>query len=460
MKFAADFESFLRIEVNLNQTRLDLLQQRVNTIETFISNHATFGDMFVDVIPAGSWAYRTIIKPVSTNDEFDADLLVSLQEQEDWQPKDYIENLYKSFHDNVTYKSLAQRMTRCVRIDYAGDFHIDVVPYLERSSGNVITNRTKPAGEGRFEASNPEGMTQWIDERQRLTKGTFVKVVRLVKYLRDFKNTFSCKSIILTTLLGSEVNEIEASFFPNRYADVPSTFTTLLEKLAASLPESMPAVMDPAGTGDNFTDRYSDDWNYPNFRSTIVRYAAKARAAYDEDDRDKSLALWRDLFGDQFRPETLTKAASLAPLSSSVPWTGEQFIDQQPYGFAFKLDPATRVRIRGRCTGMSVGTVRRRNGFRTFDLPNSGNRVPKQRSLRFDAATNSPLPYELYWKVRNGGSEANSSAALRGEIRKDSGGNSRTGTTLYKGTHYVECYVVREGVVVATDHQTVIVTEL
>ena len=35
MKFTADFESFLRTEVNLNQTRIDRLQQSVGAIESF-----------------------------------------------------------------------------------------------------------------------------------------------------------------------------------------------------------------------------------------------------------------------------------------------------------------------------------------------------------------------------------------------------------------------------------------
>jgi hypothetical protein len=66
--------------------------------------------------------------------------------------------------------------------------------------------------------------------------------------------------------------------------------------------------------------------------------------------------------------------------------------------------------------------------------------------------------YQLYWKVRNGGGEAAQVNELRGEITRDQGENGKTETTSYKGTHYVECYVVKDGVVVARDRQTVIVT--
>ncbi len=36
MTFAADFESFLIANVNLNQSRLDVLQQKVDAIESFV----------------------------------------------------------------------------------------------------------------------------------------------------------------------------------------------------------------------------------------------------------------------------------------------------------------------------------------------------------------------------------------------------------------------------------------
>jgi hypothetical protein len=148
-----------------------------------------------------------------------------------------------------------------------------------------------------------------MDERARATNDNFIKVVRLVKYLRDYKDTFTCVSIILTTLLGQEVDPIEAQMNPDLYKDVPTTLKTLVRKLADSLPDTMPAVLDPGGTGDNFTDRYKDKWNYENFVHMINSYADRIDAAYNEnDDADKSIALWRDVFGDDFKPTT--KASS------------------------------------------------------------------------------------------------------------------------------------------------------
>lgn len=457
MKFVDDFKEFLSEEVNLNQTRIDRLEQSAGAIEDFLSNHDTFKDIFLGVIPAGSWAHHTIIRPVAENDEFDADLLLYIKECADWQPKDYLENLWSAFRSSDRYKSKAQRKTRCVRINYDGDFHIDVVPYLERAGSHYITNRLTPEGVGSFEKSDPEKFTAWIDERQRLTNGHFIKVVRLVKYLRDFKNTFECKSIILMTLLGKQVNAVEAEYSSELYTDIPTTLVTLLEKLADDLPDTMPAVMDPAETGENFSDRYADSWNYSNFRACMINYAKRVQSAYEEEDRDTSITKWRDIFGDEFKPDTLKRKALIESYAASVPCAGEQFIDQPPYKFPMRIDPRFYARITGRVTGFANGQFTQRNGFRQFELAKQGNFVPKNRSLRFTVTTNIQEPYNVYWKVRNGGAEANSIQQLRGEISEDQGNRQKTETTSYAGRHYVECYIVKQGIVVARDRQSVIV---
>jgi hypothetical protein len=84
--------------------------------------------------------------------------------------------------------------------------------------------------------------------------------------------------------------------------------------------------------------------------------------------------------------------------------------------------------------------------------------VPKNRNLRFELKTDVPAPFDVYWKVRNGGSEAAAANKLRGEIRPDDGKLILTETTSYTGTHYVEAYVVKDGIVVARAFHPVIVT--
>lgn len=454
MRFVQDFDNFLINEVNLDPGRLSRLQERVDTIEDFVAGHDTLADMLIDMIPAGSWAFRTIIKPVQETDEFDADVLLHMTKQDGWLPKDYLEFVYSALQESGVYREMTELHKRCVRIKYANDFHIDLVPYIEIEGNHFITYRLEPRETGTFELSNPEAFTEWMDERERASNGTFVKVVRLMKYLRDHKETFTCVSVILTTLLGEQLDPIEASYKPELYTDVPTSLMTLISKLADTLPEEMPAVMDPGGTGDDFSDRYKDEWNYKNFRKMIRSYAIKIEEAYKDTDPATSEEKWRDVFGDNFR-RGISSLATKPNFNASVPWEGEQFIHSNPFNFWVPQVMPYKARINGRVTGLKIGQWSRRNGFRRYDLAKNGNRVAKNRSITFDVKTTAPPPYNVYWKVRNGDDEAAKANSLRGEITKAA---QMVEPTAFTGGHYVECYIVKDGKVVATDRQRVLIT--
>ena len=79
-----------------------------------------------------------------------------------------------------------------------------------------------------------------------------------------------------------------------------------------------------------------------------------------------------------------------------------------------------------------------------------------QKLLRFFVdSTGIPEPYEVWWKVLNRGDEAIRQNCIRGQIVK---GNSKEHKneyieyTVFQGKHYVQCYIVRHGVVVARGH--------
>jgi hypothetical protein len=62
-----------------------------------------------------------------------------------------------------------------------------------------------------FEPTNPLRYTAWLAERNLWVGSNHLQhVIRLIKYLRDIKGTFSAKSILLTTLVGSQINPLDA----------------------------------------------------------------------------------------------------------------------------------------------------------------------------------------------------------------------------------------------------------
>ena len=66
-------------------------------------------------------------------------------------------------------------------------------------------------------------------------------------------------------------------------------------------------------------------------------------------------------------------------------------------------------------------------------------------------ATNCPRPYKVYWKVRNVGDEAERLHQIRGEISIGASNEHWQEHTSFYGPHYVECYLIKNGVCVAKD---------
>lgn len=440
MKLTSYFKSFMETTVNLNDDRIAKLNDRVDAITSFLRDHPVFGELFIDVLPQGSYAHRTIIKPVGGR-EFDADVLLALTEHPDWTPAEYTAELKRAFEGSATYKGKAHKRTRCVYIDYADDFHIDVVPYVEARK-DITNNKTDD-----WEHTDPEGFTAWFEDKGRIVGGGRLQAsLRLLKYLRDSKTTFSIKSVLLTILVGNQVESWRTDVDEKYYADLPTAFVRLLEDLDTYLQarEWMPAIYDPAGTGEDFSKRWNQD-GYATFRTKINDYATKARAAYDEPDKATSLALWQELLGSAFVAPTAARAASLTLHASAAPDPGEQFVD---------VDKQIPVRLSGHVR--LVGRVRQAGVMRAYDLPRRGDTVAKDREIdfRLEDCTVEP-PYQVMWKVKNTGREAAAANELRGAIVP--GDSSRHEHTAYAGSHYVEAYVIKNGVCVARDRQPVIV---
>ena len=77
MKLIQHFDDFLRDTVNLNQARIDRLNNHVEAIEQFVRD-SEYKVEIRSFSPQGSWAHRTIIKP-QNGKEFDADLVVYVE---------------------------------------------------------------------------------------------------------------------------------------------------------------------------------------------------------------------------------------------------------------------------------------------------------------------------------------------------------------------------------------------
>ncbi|MCC8927324.1 MAG: nucleotidyltransferase [Rhodococcus sp. (in: high G+C Gram-positive bacteria)] len=323
MKLTDYFNVLLKDTVNLGQVKLDSLDSRVETVYKALKADEQIGHLILGKTPQGSWAHKTIINPVGSN-EFDADFMLDMSENADWSddPKKYIEEVYAALHRHSTYSNMPHsRKCRCVRLVYANSMHLDIVPHLNLADGReVIVNRDDNA----WESTDPQGFTDWMKNKDALAKGNLRKVIRLMKYLRDHKNSFTgTRSILLTTLLGEQVTELRALLGPGYYSDVPTTLLHLVKDLDAWLEARpiKPSIPDPAGSGVTFDHRW-EQATYSYFRDRIHVHAAEIEEAYEEENKERSIELWQGIFGDRFKaPATSSNSAKFpaaAPAAAST----------------------------------------------------------------------------------------------------------------------------------------------
>lgn len=433
MKHITKFNEFMREVVNLNQSRIDTLTTRVESINNFLKGDDVFGEIHKSTDAQGSYSHKTIIKPSDRKREFDADVVFYVDEKGGWDPKDYIDELYKRFRLSGIYKDKCGRGTRCVTIDYVGEFHLDIVPCIQRevlffSDTYHVCNRQDNVEE----ETDPQGYAEWLVEKNTEVKGNnLVKVIRLLKYLRNIKQTFSCKSILLTTLIANQVGGFGDFFDP--YTDLPSTLKVLINRLDAFLQanERMPVISNPVSDHEDF-NRHWDQEKYDNFKNQINRYSGWINDAFEEEGQSESIEKWQKIFGEDFGKQV----ASNVLLA----------ISNDPRNNALIPAHVEKLRWPAMCLkNLPIRvTIHKANDaspvIQTLSREVVGEQVGKHVKVRMEYLSGISNSHELYWQVVNTGEDAKNNNCLRGSLF--SGGAIRWEDTLYKGLHWVECFIV------------------
>jgi Second Messenger Oligonucleotide or Dinucleotide Synthetase domain/Adenylyl/Guanylyl and SMODS C-terminal sensor domain len=457
VKLIEHFNEFLAETVNLNQDRIDTLEDRVETIQEFLLN-SEYEPPIRSFSAQGSWAHKTIIRPVDDK-EFDADLVVYVDPVDGWDPRDYIIELRRVFWSTDRYRDKASMRTRCVTLNYAGDFHLDVVPVVvgtefpSNASTYSVCNRT----EDEFEPTDGDGYAEWWRGQDALTGGQLKKVTRLLKYLRDVKKTFSVKSVLFTTLIGEQVTALD-QLLPGKFVDLPTALKTVVGRLDDWLREhrNMPEVENPALEGESFTRNWTQD-QYEEFREKIQGYREWIDEACDEEDRDESIRKWRRVFGDEFaQGETVERATSVvAKLAESfqrgqdlvavVVAYGRAVLTRMPRSLPHVEAPPYRPANAQVPVQLIAHEKRTKGGSRVRELQ-SGDLIEPKSGIEFQAVQNNGLPFpkefEIRWQVVNTDKAATADNGLRGGFYPSDTHGYRYEATKYRGVHWVQAFLV------------------
>ncbi|NJC49996.1 UNVERIFIED_ORG: hypothetical protein GGR78_003290 [Xanthomonas campestris] len=451
MKEISKFKSFLADTVNLNNTRIDLLDSSFETIKRFIRN-ADYKPKIISFYKHGSWAHKTIIKPIEGN-AFDADVIVFIQPIEDWTAADYVNELARVFRDSATYKDKLRVYSHCVTIEYAGVRKMDITPCVcgrINEDEREVCNRTSNS----YQRSEPAKYTDWLRDRNLIVGGNQLrKVTRLLKYLRDIKTNFSCPSFLLTTLLGIQINDEDRDTAD--FSDIPTALQTVVARLDNWLQArpSVPAVSNPVLPEENQASSWSET-QYDNFRSKISVYRAWIDQAYVELDAEESLKKWRKVFGDDFGTAPVRKAVATAESRELALDSAPDEVDIVRSRGLHALEPSIlwpswrrpAIWIKDAIAAKVTVLAKIGNDRGGVMLLRSYMILEPNQPIYFYSmlgGVTPPTGCTTHWRVTNTGSAATADGALRGGFDASDSPHMRREWLMYRGVHMVEAFIVR-----------------
>lgn len=378
-------------------------------------------------LQVGSYGRQTAIKDVS-----DLDMIFEL-------PLAVYERLSK-VHGNGPSQLLQEIRdsikSRYPKTEIKGDGQVVVVSF-DKYVVEILPAFSQENGSYRFGDTNDGGSWDnycWPREEiaavNNINKRCNRNLKRVAKMLRAWKNTHGAPmSGMLIDTLAHNFFKTNTGFDEKSYASYPELVRDVFTFLANQPDQSFWLA---PGSSSRVNSK-------GKFQRKAKKAATKAQEAIDADTDKAKHRPWKEIFGRLFPSATQGAVAKSESYGARRPT--EEFIeDKFPVDIQYDLEIGYDVMYQG---GREAHI---RFMERTFPWLRIG------RGLEFSVLEcNVPRPFSVYWKVRNVGSIAERRDAIRGEICVDGGRMQRQEKTTFAGPHFVECYVVKDGVCVARD---------
>ena len=334
------------------------------------------------------------------------------------------------------YPSTEVRVDRLVVTVTYTDFHVEVQPVFEQEDQSYLYPDTQD--NGAWKATKPR---EEMEAVATMDVSTNSNLRRLCKMARAWKNKHGVAmgGLLIDTLAYNFLNSTdeydEKSYL--YYDWMSRDFFLYLSHLEEQDYYAAP------GSGQ----RVRVKKKFQKKAKKAYRLCLQAiEAAGDKGENDK----WKRVFGRPF-PARVEPVKAQVVAKSDRGWTNtEEFIeDRYPVDIRFNLRLDCEVK---------------QNGFRENLLRTMlANKIPlltNKKLLSTVVSIDVPRPYSLFWKVLNRGEVAQRRNCIRGQIVADEGSHSKFESTDFNGDHIVECYALKDNVIVAKDRIHVPISSL
>lgn len=422
-----------------------------------------------EIYPQGSFRLGTVVRPTRKNGEFDIDLVCRIVKSKEQTTQEELKNLVGDrLKEREDLRKRLGESRRCWCLSYETRFHMDVLPCLPNPprlpNGLLLTDMNLRL----WQKSNPIDYSTWFYERMRVAfewKRQFLaesmsasvedvpewtvrtplqRVVQVLKRHRDL--TFASAdehmptSIIITTLAARAYrNELDIQ---QALESILSSMDRYIEK-----ENGLWTIRNPVEPDENFADKWNEK---AERREAFVQWLERARC-------DFGLAVARRTLNES--ATHLKKSLGAAEVERAVErlrFDGSRLVSLPLVVKPLEVPPlATTSHVQDppwpeRLTNTAKLVGHTYTADRKKKIGNLGEySIAKRTALRFEVSSNVRSPFTVKWQVVNTGDEALRAHQLRGDFYESDGCHYRWETAGYVGTHWIEGFVVQNGVCVA-----------
>ncbi len=203
-----------------------------------------------------------------------------------------------------------QHRQKCIRVIYAGDYHIDLPVYYKVSDSNDSENPHLAVRNADWSKSDPKEFKDWFND-QKDEKGQLVRIVRYLKAWCDNRSNKMPNGLTMTVLASRHIQK-------NDRDDIALRDT--LKQIKLNLQLSWSCVM-PTTPQDDLLENYTGSEDY--FFESINAFIKDANKAIDDETNQlKASKLWQKHLGSYF-PDGEDKdvdkqAASLLSIANTI----------------------------------------------------------------------------------------------------------------------------------------------
>lgn len=271
-------------EVRLSDPLRYLAEQRYNAVAAWLlADGSPLAAARPHIYAQGSLRIGTTVRPRGSN-EFDLDLVLELNVlvADNANPMKLLDAVERRLRDHDTYRPMVERKNRCIRLNYSGEFHLDILPGVPNPAGPPGAIYVPDCEAQAWKDSNPKGYAAWFDMRtiteeqhKRMLSGLeplpaatsvaetppLTRSVQLIKRWRDVayegQPDLAPISIVLTTLSGLHYS---------REMSEAAAIMNIVRRTRGALPvNGRLVVVNPMNPLEDLSERWADPKPYKAF---------------------------------------------------------------------------------------------------------------------------------------------------------------------------------------------------